>query len=177
MRLCIYYALSHQLSNICFTSYHYINHWFIHLLYILCMMYVVRMWQGNIVLRNISGVIYGVHGCDCTVTTLRKVALFKGIQKWNFPLPVLTFGLFQKNVTMCPFWRVAKVIHNESFKENICSVGMSCPVVWFRRVHLQKQPPDMFLKKGFLKNSAKFTENTCAWVFFLALLFFLMRCG
>ena len=55
MCLCIS-ALSYQVSYICFNSYHYINHWFIGLLYIFCMMNVVRMWQMNIVLRNISGV-------------------------------------------------------------------------------------------------------------------------
>ena len=34
--LCVYvliHTLSYQLSYICFTSYHYIDHWFIHLLY------------------------------------------------------------------------------------------------------------------------------------------------
>ena len=56
---------------------------------------------------------------------------------------VLTFGLLQKNVTTCPFWRVAKIIHNESFKDNICSIKMSCVVVWFRCVHPQKQPPEI----------------------------------
>ena len=66
---------------------------------------------------------------------------------------------------------VAKVIHNESFKNSICSIGMLCGVVWFRRVYLQKQPPEMFFKKDVFENSAKFTENTCALVFFLALLF------
>ena len=30
-------------------------------LYIFCMLNVVKMWQGNIVLRNISGVTEGVH--------------------------------------------------------------------------------------------------------------------
>ena len=90
MRLCIY-ALSCQLSYICFTSYHYINHWFIHLLYIFCMMNVVRMWQGNIVLRNISGVTEGVHWVRLHRCPLRKVALFKGIPKWNFLLPHFNF--------------------------------------------------------------------------------------
>ena len=60
--LCIY-ALSYQLCCICFTSYDCISYWFIHLLYIFCIMNGVRMWQGNgnIVLQNISGVTEGVH--------------------------------------------------------------------------------------------------------------------
>ena len=58
--LCVY-ALLYQLSYICFTFYHYINHWYIHLLHILRMMNILRMWQGNIVLRNVSGVTEGVH--------------------------------------------------------------------------------------------------------------------
>ena len=55
-----------------------------------------------------------------------------------------------KNVTTCSFRGVAKIIYNESFKEN----GMSCAVNWFRRVDLQKQPPEA--KKGVPKNPAKF---------------------
>ena len=176
MRLCVY-ALLYQLSSICYTSYHYINHWFIHLLYMFCMMYVVRMWQGNIVLRSISCVTKGYIGCNCTVARWEKFPFVKEYKNEIFHYFILTFGLLQKNVTMCPFWRVAKIIHIESFKENISSIGMSCAIVWFRRVHLQKQPPETFLKKGVLKNSVKFTENTCAWVFFLALLFFLVRGG
>ena len=53
---------------------------------------------------------------------------------------------------------------------------MSHALVWFCRVHLQKQPAEMFLKKVLL-NPAEFTENTCALIFFLALLFFLVRYG
>ena len=34
---------------------------------------------------------------------------------------------------------------------NNCSVGMLHAMVWFCRVHLQKQPPKVFLKKVFLK--------------------------
>ena len=55
------FSLSYQLSYIWFPCYHYINYWFIHLFYIFCMLNVVKMWQGNIVLRNISGVTEGVH--------------------------------------------------------------------------------------------------------------------
>ena len=60
MRLYIY-ALLYHLCYICLSSYHYINHWFIHLLCIFCMMNVVRMWQGNIVLGNIICINEGVH--------------------------------------------------------------------------------------------------------------------
>ena len=36
-----------------------------------------------------------------------------------------------------------------------------------RNTSLQKQPPEVFYKKGFLTNFAKFTGNTCAKVSFL----------
>ena len=32
---------------------------------------------------------------------------------------------------------------------------MSCAVVWFCQIHLQNQPPEMFLKKGALKKFGK----------------------
>ena len=58
----MYYISSLKYYHICFTFYHYINHWFIHLLCMFClMMNVVRIWQGNIVLRNTSDVTDGVH--------------------------------------------------------------------------------------------------------------------
>ena len=41
--------LSCQLSYICFICYHYINYWFLHLVYILCMMNIVRRREGNII--------------------------------------------------------------------------------------------------------------------------------
>ena len=40
---------------------------------------------------------------------------------------------------------------------------MSCAVVWFRHVHLQKQLPEIFFKKDVLKNSAKFTGKYLCW--------------
>ena len=47
-------------------------------------------------------------------------------------------------------------------------IGMLYAVICFRRVHLQKQPPEVFLKKVVLGNSVKFTEkNTCAGHSFL----------
>ena len=70
-----------------------------------------------------------------------------------------------------------KIIHNESFKDNICSIGMSEAVVWFRRVHFQKEPPEMFLKKVFLKNWQNPQKTPELESFFLALLFFLLRYG
>ena len=42
-----FFSFYYKLSYICFTCYHYINYWFIYLLYIFCMMNVVRMWEGN----------------------------------------------------------------------------------------------------------------------------------
>ena len=39
-------------------------------------------------------------------------------------------------------------------------IGMLYAVICFRRVHLQKQPPEVFLKKFVLGNSVKFTEKT-----------------
>ena len=82
----------YQLSYICFTSYHNINHLFIHVLYIFCMMNVVRMWQGNIVLRNISGVTEGVHWVRLH-RPREKSCPFKGIQKWNFPFSSASFEI------------------------------------------------------------------------------------
>ena len=64
--LCVYAFMYYHIScamyfHVCFTFYHYINHWFIHLLVIFYMMNVVRIWQGYMVLRNISDVTEGVH--------------------------------------------------------------------------------------------------------------------
>ena len=57
----MYYHISSLMyCHICFTFYHYINHWFIQPLCIFCMMNVVRIWQRNIVLRNVSDVTEGV---------------------------------------------------------------------------------------------------------------------
>ena len=61
MHLCIIISAVLSILISCFTFYHYINHWFIHLLCIFCMMNVVRRCQGNIVLRNISDVTERVH--------------------------------------------------------------------------------------------------------------------
>ena len=65
-----------------------------------------------------------------------------------FHLDLSLFNKLQNNVTTCPFRRVTKIKHSESFKHNICSIGMLCAVVWLHRVHLQKQPPEVFLKKS-----------------------------
>ena len=93
--LCAYafMHLSYQLCYICFTSYHYINHWFVHLLYIFCMMNIVRMWQGNIVLRNISGVTEGV--CWVQLHHAReKSCPFKRIQNEIFHLVLPDFNFW-----------------------------------------------------------------------------------
>ena len=173
------FSLSYQLSYIWFPCYHYINYWFIHLFYIFCMLNVVKMWQGNIVLQNISGVTEGYIGCHCAILE-RKIALFIGIQKCYQSYPfifclIFTFRLLWENATTCSFRRVAKIIHNESFKENNRSIGMCCAVVWFHRVHLQKQSAEVFLNKCVLKNSAKFTGRYLCWSLFPALLF--VPCG
>ena len=52
---------------------------------------------------------------------------------------------------------VAKIIHNESFKDKNSSIEMSCPVVWFRRVHLLVH---------VLKNFQKFTGKYLFWSLF-----------
>ena len=88
--LCVYAFMYYHISSLmychnCFTFYHYINHWFIHLLCIFCIMNVVRIWQGNIVLRNISDVTERVHWVQ-----LHR-PLSKGIQKGNCPF---SFALF-----------------------------------------------------------------------------------
>ena len=58
----MYYHVSSLIyCPICFTFYHYINHWCIQFLCLICMMNVVRIWQGNIVLRNISDVTMRIH--------------------------------------------------------------------------------------------------------------------
>ena len=61
--------------------------------------------------------------------------------------------------------RAIKIIHNESFKDNIYSTGMSCAVNWFHRAHLQKQ------KKVLLEISQISQENNCAGVSFPAFYF------
>ena len=47
-------------------------------------------------------------------------------------------------------------------------------VVWFRRVHLQKQPPEVLVGKDVLKNFAKFTVLESLFFLFF---FFYVRCG
>ena len=64
--LCVFAFMYYHISSImychmCFTFYHYMNHWFILLLYIFCMINVVMIWQGNLVLRNVSEVTEGIH--------------------------------------------------------------------------------------------------------------------
>ena len=40
-------------------------------------------------------------------------------------------------------------------------------LLYFSTLKVQRQPPEVFYKKDILKNFAKFTGNTCAWVSFL----------
>ena len=42
-------------------------------------------------------------------------------------------------------------------------IGMSYTVVWFGRVHYQKQSPEAFFKKVILENSTKFTGKQLCW--------------
>ena len=63
------------------------------------------------------------------------------------------------------------MIHIEPFKDNMCLIGMSCAAAWFRRVRLQKQPPEVFLKKAVLQNPQNSQENTCAGVSYPTFLF------
>ena len=91
------YAFIHchisSLISISFTTYHNINHWFIHLLHIFFVMNVAKMWQGNIVLRNISGVTDGVHWVRLQ-RPREKGTLSKWIQKMKFSvLPHFNFWL------------------------------------------------------------------------------------
>ena len=129
MRLCIYvlsYQLSH-VSHICFTFYHYINHWFIMLLCKFCMMNVVRIWQGNIVLRNISDVTDGVHWVQLHRPREKSCSFKKEYKEeiFHLVLPHFNFWLAIENISTCQFRRIAKIIQNESFKDDICSIGMS----------------------------------------------------
>ena len=137
MHLCIIVSvLLCIIISIRLTSYHYINQWFNDLLCIFCMMNVVRMWQGNIVRRNISDVTEGVHWVR--LQRPRGCAFQKEYKKRFFHLVLLHFNFWPAT---CPFRRVAKIIENKSFKENVCSIGMPCALVWFRLAHLQMQPP------------------------------------
>ena len=72
--------------------YHYIINWFIHFLHIFCMMNVVRIRQGNIVLRNISGITEAIHWVHCTALEL-KVTFLKGIEVFHLVLPHFNFWL------------------------------------------------------------------------------------
>ena len=92
----------------------------------------------------------------------------------NLVLPHSNFWPVIVNVTNCSFRRIPQAIHNESFKDNNCSIVMSCAVVWFRRIHFQKQPPEVFLKKVFLKLPENSPENTCTGVSFPTLFLFLL---
>ena len=89
---CVYAFMYYHISSvifchICFTFYHYIYHWFIQLLCIFCMMNVVSIWQGNIVLRNISDVTEGVQWRE----KRGKSPFSKGIQRGNFPFSFASF--------------------------------------------------------------------------------------
>ena len=153
--------------HICFTSFHSINHWFMHLLCIFCMMNV-RVWQGNIVLRNISDVTEGVHWVQLHHPR-QKSHLFKKNTKREFSICfclILTFGLLWKNVTTCPFRRVVKIIQNESFKDNICSIAMSLQQFGFVAL-IFRSSRVIVLKKDVLKNSAILSaKHLCRSFFF-----------
>ena len=67
---------------------HNINHWFIHLLYIFCMMSVVRMWQRDIVLQIEEGTL------DVIIPSLREKLHFLKEYKneiFRLVLPHLNF--------------------------------------------------------------------------------------
>ena len=176
MRLCVY-ALLYQLSFICFTSCHYINHWFIHILYIFCMMYVVRMWQEDIRLQNIKDVTEGVHWIRLHRCPLRKVVHFKGILNWNFLLPHVNFWAVREKYYYVPIltgcqnnsYRIIQRKHLFNLDVMYSSLVLSCSP--------SEIATENVLQKRRSWNSARYTENTCTWVFFLALLFFLVCCG
>ena len=88
MHLCI--IISAFLYLIHFLSLH--KSLVIHILYIFCMMNVVRMWQENIVLWNISGITQG-HWV-WLYCPQEKVALFKGIQNEIFHLFLSHFNFW-----------------------------------------------------------------------------------
>ena len=92
--LCVYAFMYYHISSlmycrISFTFYHYINHWFIQLLFIFSMMNVVRMWQGNIVLRNISDVTEELHWVQLHHSQDKSHPCQK--EKWNFPFSFASF--------------------------------------------------------------------------------------
>ena len=106
-------------------------------------------------------------GCNCTALK-RKVTLFKRNTKRKFSIQfclILTFGLLQKNFTTCSFRIVAKIIQNESFKDNTSSIAMS--LRWFGFVVSSSEAATVIvLKKGVLKNSAKLTGKHMCWSLF-----------
>ena len=157
MRFCIYvlsYQLSH-VSHICFTFYHYINHWFIMLLCKFCMMNVVRIWQGNIVLRNISDVTDGVHWVQLHRPREKSCSFKKEYKEeiFHLVLPHFNFWLAIEKYFYVP---ISTDCQNNSkriiqrwhlFDRDVIAV------VWFRQ-------------QGVLKNSAKLTGKHLCWSLF-----------
>ena len=60
---------------------------------------------------------------------------------FHLVLPYFNFWPAIKKCYYVPISTSCQIIKNDSFKDNICSIGMSCAAVWFRRAYLQKQPP------------------------------------
>ena len=150
--------------HICITSYHYMNHWFIYILCIFCMMNVVRMWQGNIVLRTISDATEEVHWMRLHRPREKRRPFQKEYRKeiFHLVLPHFSFWHAIEYVTTCPFRGVVKTIQNKSFKDNICSIGTSCAAVCLS----SEAATISVLKKRCFKTSAKLTgKHLCLSIF------------
>ena len=138
MCLCIY-VLSYQLFYISYLLHFLSLHKsLVYPPFIFCMMNVVRIWQGNMVLQNISDVTQGVHWVQLYHPQEKSCPFQKEYKKEIFHLVFRHFN-FWPAIEKCYYLPIS-IVQNKSFKD-ICSIGMSYAVVWFHRAHLQKQPP------------------------------------
>ena len=132
MRLCIY-LLSYQLSYVLPYLFHFLSlhkslvySAFEYILYDECSEDMTSEYSSaKYQWRNWGGTLGAI-----APPSREKSPFSKGIQKGNFPFSFAPFNFwlaiekYYVQLTTCPFRRVAKIIQNESFKYNICSIAM-----------------------------------------------------
>ena len=73
----------------------------------------------------------------------------------------------QKKLCSCNYKQLRGSIHYENF---LCLLGIAFKIhllYYLLPLRIRKQPPEVFYKKGALKISQNFQENTCAGASFL----------
>ena len=81
----------HTCSLIYFTSYYYINHWFIHFLWIFCMMkwgWDKGIWFCEVLVIELKGTLGAI-----APSSREKFPFSKGMQKRNLPFSFTSFQL------------------------------------------------------------------------------------